>query len=352
MMHGSFLLAFAAALPPNAEIAGRIQWNNTAPCNAEACQKPATKYELISKSQPGVQWNDNGGYCGSWAIQRAMLAKGAWISQQQVRDHTSPSPGAPASHNNEILSPNIDEALSNLKIKGVGFDYKNMVLPQQDAYFRWLKKQLVAGHTVVWMIMWNYASYPAYNMKIPEGVHGHIEPVIGIQSNHPLTDETVYDDDNVVHYNDGNYNMYYPTFKSLYGDWSGTGASAECTGGLSYCIGPYSYGWALEGFLDEQEGLPLSLSIDPWEREPDLVQGSSPIAITGTLTATGLTAASTYSIYRWDSVEEAFTYSDSYKATTFTASSDTFIFQDPATFSSAGTTYYRCVEVGSDGVLV
>ena len=34
-------------------------------------------------------------------------------------------------------------------------------------------------------------------------MYGHVEPVVGIQSNHPLTDPTVYDDDVVLHFNDG-----------------------------------------------------------------------------------------------------------------------------------------------------
>ena len=44
------------------------------------------KYERRVPSQPGYQWNDAGGYCGSWSVQRAALAKGAWISQQQGGD--------------------------------------------------------------------------------------------------------------------------------------------------------------------------------------------------------------------------------------------------------------------------
>ena len=75
------------------------------------------KYEKILPAQPGYQWDDAGGYCGSWAIQRATMTKGAWISQQQVRDHTSPGGG----HDNEILSTNIEEALTNLKIDFEGF---------------------------------------------------------------------------------------------------------------------------------------------------------------------------------------------------------------------------------------
>jgi hypothetical protein len=84
-----------------------------------------------------------------------------------------------------------------------------MPLPQQGAYFKWLKKQLAAGNPVVWMIMWSGSRYPAYDMKVPEGVHGHIEPVIGIQSNHPLTDDVVYDDDVVVHYDDNGLDTIY-----------------------------------------------------------------------------------------------------------------------------------------------
>jgi hypothetical protein len=64
------------------------------------------------------------------------LAAGAYISQQQVRDHTSSGGG----HDNEILSTNIKEALTNLKIDFEGFDYVNEPLPQQPAYFKWLKK--------------------------------------------------------------------------------------------------------------------------------------------------------------------------------------------------------------------
>lgn len=340
-----FFPTLSAALP---ELDVLEQIRNTRYMNA--FEKSDMKYEQISASQPGQQFNDHGGYCGSWAIGRAMLAKGAWISEQQVRDHASPAPGAPASHDNEILSSNIDAALANLKIKGEGFDYRNMPVPQQQAYFKWLKKQLAGGHPVVWMIMWSGSRYPAYDMKLPEGVHGHIEPVIGIQSNHPLTDDTVYDDDVVVHYDDNGLDTIYKPIRELSGNWS-SGSRSSCSGGF-YCIGPYSYGWAMQGFLDEQEALPLSLSIDPWKSEPNTRAGETAVALTGTLTATNLIVGSQYQIYRWNTVEEAFTYNSKYKITTFTASEDSFVYQDPQSFSSYSTTYYRCVEASTVGVVV
>ena len=91
--------------------------NESTLCAAGLCERPALAYEWAADVQPGYQWGDAGGYCGSFATQRAAMAKGAWISQQQVRDHTTHAPGAPASHDNEILSSNIDEALRRLKLR-------------------------------------------------------------------------------------------------------------------------------------------------------------------------------------------------------------------------------------------
>jgi len=325
-----------------------FEYNASLVCERGACEKPSTKYERIQKSQAGQQWNDAGGYCGSWAIGRAALAKGAYIDQQMVRDHTSPSPGCPSSHNNEILTPNIEEALRRLKLKVEGFDYKNLPHPHQDAFFSFLKKQLVAGHPVTWFIMWNGQTYPIYDLELPHGVYGHVEPVIGIQSNHPLTDETVYDDDVLVHFDDNSKTTIYKPFSTLSGDWTGAGHASQCQSGSRYCIGPYAYGWAVQGFLDDREALPMSLSIDPWNTEPDVAPSkmfpAKPTKITGTLTVEGLTLGGKYDIFRWDNAEDAFTYNDSYKITSFTATSDTLVFVDPQTFSSYSATYYRCVE--------
>lgn len=329
------LFGTASAMP--------LHVNETIICKGGLCDNPNMKYERVSVTQPGYQWDDAGGYCGSWSIQRAAMAKGAYISQQQVRDHTSPGGG----HDNEILSTNIEEAFKNLKISFEGFDYQNEPLPQQDAYFKWLKKQLVAGYPVTWMIMWNGQSYPIYHLTPPAGMYGHVEPVIGIQSNHPLNDTTVYDDDVVVHYTDGGTNTVHRVITSLKGDWAGPGHQANCRP-YSYCIGPYSFGWAVKGFVDDKQAKPASLHIQPWLSEPDIRSGHSPIPLAGTLTVSELTIGDQYAIYRWDSPDDAFTYSDNYKKTTFTATNNTFIYADEKSFMSSGTTYYRCVPNGAE----
>jgi hypothetical protein len=331
-----------------------FRYNESSVCEMGVCEKPDMQYERIMNSQAGYQWNDAGGYCGSWAIGRAALAKGAFIDQQMVRDHTSPAPGCPSSHNSEILTPNIEEAFRRLKLKVEGFDFKNLPTPHQDAFFSFLKKQLVAGNPVTWFIMWSGQTYPIYDLELPHGVYGHVEPVIGIQSNHPLTDETVYDDDVLVHFDDNSKTTIYKPFSTLSGDWAGPGHASECHSGSSYCIGPYAYGWAVQGFLDDREAMPASLSIDPWQREPNVASKlfpAKPTDIKGTLTVEGLTAGTVYDIYRWDSAEDAFIYSEESKISSFTAPSDTFVFEDPKTFSSYSATYYRCVESSAPTVV-
>jgi len=336
----TLLFGSATALP--------LLFNESAICKGGHCEKKTLKYERVMDVQPGFQWMDAGGYCGSWATQRATLAKGAWISQQQVRAHTSPCGG----HDNEILSCNIEEALKNLKIDYDGFDYKNTPLPQIKAYSKWLKAHLAAGNAVAWMIMWSGQTYPIYNLTPPAGMYGHVEPVIGIQSNHPLNDTELYDDDAVLHYTDAGIKTVRRVISTLPGKWAGPGHKAECGSLLhpyAYCIGnPYGFGWAVKGFTpDEKQALamPAFLHIDPWMFEPDTRAGKKPEALKGTLTVTELAVGSAYAIYRWDTVAEAFTdYSDQYKKTSFTATSSMFVYIDDKAFQSDGTTYYRAVK--------
>jgi len=332
------MLASAAAMP--------MLYNETEICQNGACLERNAAYERIVDIQPGYQWNDAGGYCGSWSIQRATLGKGAYISQQQVRDHTSDGGG----HDAEILSTNIDEAYKNLKISVDSFDFEKEPLPQQDAYAKWLKKQLAAGHAVTWMILWSGQNYPIYDLTPPAGMYGHVEPVVGIQSSHPLDDESVYDDDTVLHYTDGGTNTVHRKLSTLGGDWAGPGHRANCHS-YSYCMSKYAFGWAVKGFVDEREYIPATLAIQPYKSEPDTRSGEKPEALKGTLTVSELKKGDSYVIYRWDTVEDAFTYSDAFKKTSFTASSDKYVFEDEKTFMSDGTTYYRCVPQSS-GVLV
>jgi len=311
-------------------------------CSTGACVKPSKQYERILNSQPGYQWNDAGGYCGSWSIQRAAMAKGAWISQQQVRNHTVAGGG----HDNEILETNIDLALSNLKIKGEAFDYANLPTPQLDSGRKWMKNKLSAGHPLVQMIMLPSGHFPVYP-GLPFGDYSHIEPIVGIMSDHPLTDEEFYDDDIIVHYNDNDDTTLYRNMSSLPGQF--TWGVAQCPGGGDFpesemCLHPqYVFSWAIMGFEGDRSQVQCSLNVDQYKFEPDLRQGASPVQLTGTITIEGLESGEQYALHRWDSIQGAFGYSDQSVIHRFTASGTHEVFEDPQTFSSDGTIYYSCV---------
>jgi hypothetical protein len=344
----------ATALPGNSEAGQRIRdairsqvhENGTLtlwPCFSSYCQKPQKAHERILPTPPGIQWMDRGGFCGSWSIQRSALAKGAWISQAQVRAHSSPGGG----HDTEILATNIDAALQRLKLKAEGWDYKTQPRPQKDAYRKWIKSKLVAGHAVVWMIMQPGEAYPVYPGLPKDSPYGHIEPVVGIMSDHPLDDTTLYEDDVVVHYTDADTHTYYRTMESLPDNVNYTGNCRD-SGYTGYpCINDQlGFGWAIEGFLDSQDGLPTSLSIDPSTSEaefPGQVGPWCPWKVTGTLAIEGLKSGNKYVVYRWDSVETAFDYSKGRAVHNFTAAASTEVWEDPQVIETQSATYYRCI---------
>ena len=113
---------------------------------------------------------------------------------------------------------------------------------------------------------------------------------------------------------------------------------------------PWGFGWAAKGFAQSEDkraarAVPAYLHIQPWKSEPDTRSGEQPEALKGTLTATGLTAGDAYTIYRWDSVEAAFTYEAQYWKVNFTATSDTHVYADDQSFPSDGASYYRVLKV-------
>lgn len=325
-------------------------------CKSASCEAPPHKYQRVIPTQPGIQWDQHGGYCGAWSVQRAAMAKGAYISQQQVRDHAKYGGG----HDEEILNTNIDGALKKLKIKAEGFEYNVLPEPQSEEYLSFMKKQLIVGNAVIWMVMFSGDSYPDDGYEYDNttnGIYGHIEPVVGILSNHPLSDETVHDDDVFAYYDDASKTTHYVTPRKVPGDCSfGTGGHcrARCRTGLfGQCVWKErGYMWGIQGFADEHDAVPLSLSISPWASEPYTRGGAKPIEITGTLTATALRTGSKYDVYRWNSAEEAFYYNETNKIASFTASSDTHVFEDPTKFLSSSATYYRCVIASSGAVFV
>jgi len=362
VLQGSFAAMMRSALLlPVLGMATRMpQWLEEKIANAdrsdtpeESNEQPSRKYQKILPMQPGIQWGQHGGYCGAWSIQRAAMFKGAYISQQQVRDHAEFGGG----HDEEILNTNIDGAFEKLHIKAEDFQFNVLPSPQSEEYMKFMKRHLIADNPVIWMVMFDGASYPdaGYSMdNQTNGIYGHIEPVVGILSDHELTDDTVYDGDVFAYFDDASKSTHYADRDQVPGrcdfdGWSST-CTAQCdTDYYGQCVwDQHGYIYAIQDFTDDRTAMPVTLSISPYASEPYTRGGETPIDITGTLTISSLTAGSTYDIYRWDSAEDAFVYTTANKIETFTATEETHTFKDPNTFLSSSATYYRCVPA-SDG---
>ena len=110
-------------------------------------------------------------------------------------------------------------------------------------------------------------------------------------------------------------------------------------------------GFAILGPVEDTPSIPVSLKLDRFD-EPANSKMSiyNPADIRVTLTVHGpLAVGEQYTILRWDDYTKVPTSGDYLSseydhATTFTAKDSSHDFEDPMTFKSSGSTYYRCVK--------
>ena len=173
---------------------------------------------------PGNQWNINGGFCGAWSTQQNALSVGAWISQDYVRKANRLQTGiehnmhGSTTEGYEVMPTNVAYTAQNLKLNYEEWDY-NQPKPQAKAFKSWLKKHLVKGRAIVWFPICKGDSHSAYPGSVPNGGQcDHVEPMLGIWSNHSLDDLTVYDDDVILHFSDQDTEPYYRPMSTLQDD--------------------------------------------------------------------------------------------------------------------------------------
>jgi hypothetical protein len=307
----------------------------------EEIQPPPRKYSVSQSVSPRLQWTNDGGYCGSLSIQQLALSYGVYLSQGQVRNHSTPGGG----HDNEIVETNIASSLTTLKLTHDGWQYKKQPTPQSVEYLTWIKSHLLQRHGIVWMIMLKGGRYPIYPALSPYGFYSHVEPVYGLFTNHPLNDTTWYPDDVLATSTDIAPFTVFREFKSLVSDVDQNNMSL-CEGeyvGYACVYKKWGFGWAITGTMDQNTTkpiVPVSLSLDSsFESKSAWARG-----FTGTLTMTKLVLGTNYSIYRWNSVEEAYVDHHAIYQGSFVAKNESYSWVDPVLLKQSGATYYRCQE--------
>jgi len=344
----------------SAGVAGLHEWNSTSQNGCVypgTCSQPAAKFTKVLDLAPRQQWNTDGGFCGALSIQQAALGVGAWISQDLVRKANTHGEG----HGNEqegyeVLPSNVQETVTNLKLVGEEWDYSQSK-PQAQAFKSFIKRNLVKGYPIVWFPLCKGDSHEAYSTTPPTdapngGAYDHVEPMWGIGSNHPLDDETVYDDDWILHGSDQDLEPYYRFINTLDDDTDMQGNCKNAVSGFGKnemypCFyDQVTYGVAVQG-LKKTGNLPVILGVDS-QSEPNIRSswGGDAVALRGTVTVSGLTAGNNYVLYRYGSTATLPTGSstEGYEhKTPFTADGSTWIFADPNTFMSSSAVYYVAV---------
>jgi hypothetical protein len=276
---------------------------------------------------PRIQWPNANGYCGETSVQSIALYYGTWVSQQLARTL--------AGGTQVLIGTNSPQVLQALNLAFTQWD-NSVTQPQFEAFMVWLKSNLALGYPAY------FGAYLTDGNNDPD--YDHIMPATGIA----YTNLSAYDPNDVLTYNDNFGDQIVRPASQL----SATRAACSYSSTQGGCIPQnVDYGIAVTGVVDPQHvTLPVSLSVAS-PSEPNVSQGASPVQMTGTVTVTGLSSGVTYSLFRYDdytavpSAASAAGYaSSSYThRTDFTATGSTWTLVDPNTFTSDGSSTYRCV---------
>jgi len=273
---------------------------------------PVTSMQL--PIPPRQQWTNANGYCGETSIQSIALYDGAWISQKIVRQLAG---------GELLLGVNEEVALNALHLAHVTWD-SSAAQPQASAFLAWIETELLHGAPVVYGVyLTDAANDPDYD---------HIVPAVGVTPDQ-LTSNDNYDDQITV------------PLATLAATRSGCMRSTVQGGCVPRDV---DYGVAITGVMDAQHAsLPVSMTVtvDP---EPNVSTGAHAIAMTGTITASGLVAGHSYALLRFDGYAQlpadptpAQLLAAASKRTDFTATAASWTGSD--TFQSDSATYFRCV---------
>lgn len=328
------------------------------------CVEPASKFKRVLPIKPRRQWNIEGGFCGATSVQVMAMGHGAWISVDLVRKANI---GAPCHGHNEtgmgceVGPENYGQTAAGLKLKYDMWDYSQPA-PQAKAFKSWIKSHLVKGSPVMWAPICKGDSHTPYGpASCPGGGHfDHHEPLIGIGSNHPLSDATVYDDDWILHFSDQDLETYYRNISSLQ---DGLGMEGNCKHAqagygkneMYPCFyDQVTYGLAINGLNVQKPTLRVNIDVDN-QLEPNVRSQEKAVQLHATVQVHGLKVGGQYVLYRYASTEAlpSSEFDQGYEhKTLFTATGETWEQQDPNPFLSDKAVYYVAVPVPSSVVTV
>jgi hypothetical protein len=268
-------------------------------------------HSVSNSIPPRIQWNENNGYCGEVSFISAGLYYGQYLSQYDAR--AIASPGTPQYRASAQLLVGVNDTYAASKMHLTYAEWTPGPRSTASSFLQWVKGEVIQGYPVAIGIYENY--YRFYGSTKPNAGdpdYDHIVDVTGITSNHPLTLPATYHPSDVLTFNDNGLwtgGGQQTTFSYPFGSFQATRRQANAQTGHVYSLPDAvpDNGIALTGIIDrDHETVPVRVATSVNYESPHIGHHSNarptPMALTLTVTVSGLHAGSVYNLYRYNSV--------------------------------------------------
>jgi len=240
----------------------------------------------------------------------AGLSFGQYVSQYDARAIATKN--APQNTKELLLGKkqNDQYAATQLRMDSIEWDTDSEQYTSQ--FLAWVKKMVLKGYPVaIGVFMNQYYFYQDSDPEDGDSEYDHIVYVVGIESNHPLSDTNYYPDDIIIFSDNGLAgDPHVPPqylFKYPFSSFQKSREQANSPNSPPYSLqnGGTNYGIALTGISDlQKETLPVRVDTSVNYESPQIADGTSirppSMPLTLTVTVSGLTPNVPYNLYRYD----------------------------------------------------
>lgn len=260
----------------------------------------AHAYSQSNDIPPRLQWNGNDGYFGEVSLISAGLYYGQYVSQYDARVLDGSGLPQYKSRSQLLIGVNDTVAAANMHLEASEWDTKTETSTAQ--FLTWVQQEVLSGYPVAIGIFTNeYLFYGKTNPNAGDPQYDHIVPVTGV------TPATLTFSDNGLWTGTTGKPTY--TFTYPLSSFPKTRQEANAKNGTIYSVanGGQNYGVAITGVIDQdRETLPVRVATNVNYEKPAIANGSNvrpaPMALTLTITVSGLEPGTTYNLYRYDAM--------------------------------------------------
>jgi hypothetical protein len=264
---------------------------------------------------PRKQWEGNHGYCGETAMICCGLYYGQYVSQYDARAFASDDDDQSKEGSQLLVGAEQNDRHAAGKMHLTSLEWDSDGQGSTQAFLTWVKRQVVNDVPVVISV---YMNKSVFGDDVgDDDEYDHIVAVIGIESNHPLSDASYFDDDVIVFSDNG---LYTPEgdsppyiFRCPFGDFPKTREEANQPASPVYSLalltdGVKNYGVAVTGIMTDGSTLPVRVATEVNYERPEIADGSgtrpAPMRLGLTVTVSALEPGVAYKLYRYDRMDK------------------------------------------------